>query len=375
MMGRVLVDDLLTSDSGSTVLLCDRCADLLAEAAARHSEGRLTTRVVDVMAQDEVIAALDGVDVGLAALPHAQSPRLVEAAVVAKTSLVDLVGSRAAEKRALDARARQAGCLVVPGCGVAPGISNFCVGQGMAWLDETISVAIYVGGIPRRPRPPLFYETVFLLQSVLSAYRRPAVIRRAGRPVQVAALSGLETIEFSEPVGQLEAFYTDGLASLPLTVGDRVQNDLYEKTLRCPGHVAGIRLLEQCGLLSEEAVEIDGTSISPVAVLEKTLAGQLALGADGDVLAMRVIVEGRAEGRPQRHVFEVVDFYDPKTGHTAMGRTTSFTAACAARQIAAGVLTETGVRFPEEVFVGDRFDAIVAELATKGVRVVHRAEP
>jgi hypothetical protein len=30
------------------------------------------------------------------------------------------------------------------------------------------------------------------------------------------------------------------------------------------------------------------------------------------------------------------------------------------------------VRFPEEIFLGEQFDSIVAELGTKGVRVQHR---
>ena len=81
----------------------------------------------------------------------------------------------------------------------------------MELLDETERAVIFVGGLPRRPRPPLYYETVFLLESVLAAYRRPAVIRRGGREEQVPALSEPEPVRFPEPVGELEAFFTDGL--------------------------------------------------------------------------------------------------------------------------------------------------------------------
>lgn len=372
MMGRVVAEDLLTSEDSATVGLFDSSEDLLRESADRIGDPRLATEQLDATVRDDTVRALERHDVAIGALPHGLSLNLVEAAIAAKTSLVDLVGEAPEKRRALADEARDAGCLVIPGCGVAPGISNFCVGQGMELLDDTERAAIYVGGIPRSPEPPLFYETVYLLESVLAAYRRKATIRREGREVEVQPLSGLEALEFPRPIGKLEAFYTDGLGSLPLTVGSRVRTDLYEKTLRHPGHVAGVRFLEQCGLLSSTPVVVGESSVAPVAVLQKVLESKLQLGPDGDILVMRVIVEGRRRGRPVAHTFELVDFYDSDRHHTAMARTTGYTAACAARRIAGGDIHETGVRFPEELFLGDRFTSMVTELDSKGVRVEHR---
>ena len=372
MMGRVAAEDLLDSETDASVVIFDHRADLLTDVATAVQSPRLTTEVLDVTAGRPVVEAMKAADVAVAALPHRLSLGVVESAIEAKTSLVDLVGSGPELRRALDASAQAAGCLVIPGCGVAPGISNFCVGEAMRRLDETHVVAIYVGGVPRRPKPPLLYETVYLLESVLSAYRRPATIVSGGKPIQVAPMTGLEVLTFAQPIGDLEAFYTDGLASLPVTVGDRVLNDMFEKTLRYPGHVAGIRLLEQCGLLSTTPVAVGDVSVAPVSVLQQALAGKLELGPEGDILAMRICVEGVAEGRRSTHEFEVIDFFDADKGHTAMARTTSFTAAIAARQIAAGELVGGGVRFPEEVFVGEAFGTMVGALAARGIRVEHR---
>lgn len=372
MMGRVVAEDLLVSETSATVTLLDRSPELLAAAVERIGDTRLVTEVVDATDRDAVAGKMKGSDVAIAALPHGLSLGLVESAIASGTSLVDLVGEAPEKRRALDGDARRAGCLIVPGCGVAPGISNFCVGRGIELLDETDTAAIYVGGLPLKPAPPLWYQTVFLLESVLAAYRRKAVIRRDGRAVEVEPLSDLETVEFPEPIGALEAFYTDGLGSLPITVGEHVRRDLYEKTLRYPGHVAGISFLQQCGLMSTTPVDVDGVTVAPVRVLQKVLEDELALGPEGDVLAMRILVEGRSRGRDVVHEFELVDYYDPEKDHTAMARTTGFTAACAARRIAAGALESAGVRFPEELFVGERFDSIVSELAGKGVRISHR---
>jgi len=266
MMGRVIVKDLI--DSQAEVDLFDWSERLLQETAEWVRNDRLRTERVDATDREALKRAMAGRDVAVAALPHGLSLGLVEAAIASGTSLVDLVGEAPEQRRALDGEARAAGVTILPGCGVAPGISNLCVGHGMELLDETENVAIYVGGIPRKPEPPLFYETVFLLESVLAAYRRPATIRRGGESIEVEALSGVESVEFPAPIGRLEAFYTDGLGSLPLTVGERITGDLYEKTLRYPGHRDAIKLLESCGLLETTPVDAAGVTVAPVSVLQ-----------------------------------------------------------------------------------------------------------
>ena len=89
--------------------------------------------------------------------------------------------------------------------------------------------------------------------------------------------------------------------------------------------------------------------------LQKVLEERLKLGPAGDILVLKVLVQGHKEGKRRVHTFELIDFFDPVTGNTAMARTTGFTAACAARAIASGSITTRGVLFPEEIFLGDRY--------------------
>ena len=371
MMGRVIAQDLVETEVDAEVAVLDVSDRLLEEAAAFVGSERLTTRTLDVTDKATTHEALRGTDVVIGALPHGISPALVEAAADTGTSLVDLVGSGPEKRIALHERARDNNCLIVPGCGVAPGISNMCVGQGVELLDEALSATIYVGGIPWRKRPPLFYETVYLMESVFNACERPATIIEDGEEVTVEPLTGLETVTFPEPIGQLDAFYTDGLASLPLTMRGKVQQNLSEKTLRYPGHVERVQTLKQCGLLRKEPVRVGGVEVVPRDLLLELLAEDLELGPDGDILAMRVIVDGMKEGNPKRHIFELIDTYDPGKNHTAMARTTGFPATITARMIANNKLTEKGVRFPEQIFVGSRFEHMVEALAEKGVLVTH----
>ena len=374
-MGGTIVRDLLDSDEQSQVTLLDCDVARLESVAGILRSERLRQRRVDVLNTSETTRALEAHDVAISALPHGLSLRAIEAGIGAGVCVVDLVGEAPEKRAALTDRALAAGVLVVPGCGVAPGISNICVGHAVGLLDETDNAVIYVGGIPRRKEGPLQYETVFLLESVFNAYLRPVQAIIGGERVVMEPRSGLEQVEFPEPIGTLEAFNNDGLASLLLTIGDEIAGDLVEKTMRYPGHIEQIRFLEECGLLGKAPVTCGGDQVVPFELLTEVLGPRLELGPDGDILVMRVVVEGTKDGKPQRHVFELIDYFDPVAGDTAMARTTGFSATCAARVVASGAVTQRGVLFPEQLFVGEHYAAFTAELSGKGVLIEHRQEP
>jgi lysine 6-dehydrogenase len=151
----------------------------------------------------------------------------------------------------------------------------------------------------------------------------------------------------------------------------KVQKSLSEKTLRYPGYVEAIQTLKQCGLLGKKPVRVGDVEVTPRDLLLELLAEDLRLGPGGDILAMRVIVDGMKDGNPRRHTFELVDTYDPVKNHTAMARTTGFPATITARMIANEELREKGVFFPEQIFVGPRFESMLTALKEKGVLVTH----
>jgi lysine 6-dehydrogenase len=374
LMGRVIAKELLDIDNDTSVSLYDFSSTTLEEAATFIASERLNAKVVDISDPVNAVEALKGHVVVIGALPHSLSHPAILAAIDARVSFIDLVGEAPEKRIALHDQAVEAGCLIVPGMGVAPGISNICVGQGIEWLDETRNVYIYVGGIPVRKEPPLFYQTVYLLESVFNAYLRPATIIEGGKSVIVEPLSGLEEVSIPEPIGVLEGFFTDGLASLPLTVGGDIENTLFEKTLRYPGHVACMKALKDCGLLQDRPIEVNGVKISPRDVLIELLGEKLQLGPEGDILVMRVIVEGIKDGKPRKHTFELIDYFNVETGYTAMARTTGFPAVITARMIASDELTEKGVFFPEQLLTGDRFRIMIERLAQKGVEIQHQVE-
>ena len=315
-MGRVVAKDLLQVEPDARVTLVDRSPALLTDAATFIADGRLRAHQLDVTDAEQSVSALAGHAAVVNALPHRYSLAGLEAAIAASVSIVDLVGAEPERRVALDGRAREAGILILPGCGVAPGVSNILVARGVELLDETDEAVIYVGGIPRTKAPPLEYQTVYSLTSVFSAYVRPAQIVVDGQDRSVDPLSGVEQLAFPPPLGTLEAFYTDGLGSLRLTLKGRVRRLLAEKTIRYCGHAARMQLLKDCGLLDTTPVRVGDVEVVPVELLIERLTPALRLGPAGDILVMRVIVRGVKNGASCTHTFDLVDYFDPETGYT-----------------------------------------------------------
>ena len=129
MMGRVVAKDLIGSGPDAHVTLLDFREDLLEEASAEIGSDRLRVARVDATDREATKRAMAGHDAAVGALPHALSLPLVEAAVASEDV------TRRSRRIGFAKEARSNGATIVPGCGVAPGISNFCVGRGMELID------------------------------------------------------------------------------------------------------------------------------------------------------------------------------------------------------------------------------------------------
>ena len=316
----------------------------------------------------EVIAEVlkDG-DVAVACLPHSLSLIAIKAAIQSKCHLVDLVGSLFKEKLELQEAARDAGVIVVPGCGVAPGITNFLAAQGIEMLDEAEEAVMICGGIPRHPVPPLWYQVVFRLESVLGLYTKPAIAVENGQLVELAPLSGLEEMTFPQPVGDCEAVITDA-HSTAYVLKDKVKN-LYEKTVRYPGHWGKMNVLAELGFLDSSPVTVSGVSITPRAFAEQILAPKMVGASHEDITVLRVEVSGIKEAQAIKYTWEMVDLYDQERNITSMAKTTAMPAAILAKWIASGKITETGVVPVESLIVRERFEPFMEELSSLGIHI------
>jgi lysine 6-dehydrogenase len=273
------------------------------------------------------------------------------------------------QQQKLHQQAVAAGLSVIPDCGLAPGMVNILAAEGIRRLDRAESVRIYVGGLPQHPEPPLNYQIVYSLEGALDYYTTPSWILRDGKALQVEALSELEPQEFPAPVGTLEAFHTGGgISTLPFAFEGKIQTMEY-KTLRYPGHAAIMRPIRDLGLISNTPIPVKGHSVVPRDVFIAAVQPRLYKPEGRDLVALRVVVSGTRSGAPAATTFELLDYFDPALGISAMMRTTGYSLSLTAVMQANGTVTARGVHTPDEAVP---FTPYLEGLARFGVRIEER---
>lgn len=365
-MGWAIVKDMVESSDVSRVGVADIDEKRL-QRCRQLARSRVTTFHADVTDTAALVKLMQEFDAVSAALLHKHSLIAIRAAISAGVSLVDLVGSRVDEKMAMHDEASARNIAIIPGAGVAPGLSNVLVARGASFFDEPEAGTVYVGGLPLHPRPPLGYNIVFAIETVLNSCVEPARVLRGGQVAELPALSQVEEIDFPEPPGRCECFVTDGLATLTHTMRRRGMKELTEKTVRYPGYAEKIRFLIDCGLFDLAPVETDGAKIVPRRALAQVLTTRLGLDDGQDLTAMRVIVKGNKAGRPGTYRCDMVDCFDPATGMTSMARTTAYPCGIITRAIAKGEIRAKGIVPVEDAVDSTFFEKLRAGLAAKGI--------
>ncbi|RIK65498.1 MAG: saccharopine dehydrogenase [Planctomycetota bacterium] len=332
---------------------------------------RLTPRQADLGTPDGVRVAVADADVVLGAMPSALGLMVLRTVIESGKPFAD-ISFMAEDATQLSGLAREKGVTAVVDCGVAPGLANLAIGHSHAHLDRTDRVVYYVGGLPKQPSWPYLYKAPFAPSDVIEEYTRPARMVENGKVVAKPAMSDPERLSFP-PVGELEAFNTDGLRSLLDTIACP---HMVEKTLRYPGHIELMAVLRQTGFFKKEEIDVRGVRVRPLDVTAKLLFPMWTYQpGEEEFTILRVIVEGEKGGRPQRHVYDLYDEYDHATKQSSMARTTGFPCAIVARILSDGEITEPGVQPPE--ILGRRpgmMDRMIEELARRGVHLKYRVE-
>jgi lysine 6-dehydrogenase len=343
--------------------------------------GRVRPARIDVTDRARVVELMRGHDAAVSCVTYFHNLSLARAAVEARTNFCDLGGNNTVvdSELALDAEARAAGVNIIPDCGLAPGMVSVLAAHGAARFAQLEELHIRVGGLPLDPRPPLDYQIVFSVEGLINEYVERARVIRNGELLEVESMAELESLDFPEPFGRMEAFQTSGgTSTLPETFLGQVR-ELDYKTIRYPGHCERFRLLIDLGLTGSDAVDLDGARVPPRRLLGEMLYRHLP--ADGpDVVLIRLEFVGRLphggaggtavsrdeSGGPARLRYDIIDRFDARTGLSAMQRTTAFPASVIAQMMARGETTRKGA-VPQERCVPP--DAFVAELAARDIRI------
>ncbi len=360
LMGSVISRDLAASEAVDSVTVAD-LDEVRLDALKRAGGRKLSVEPRDLKDRKGTADFLGRFDVVVSALPHGVVHPADLAASDAGAKVVNIAFED--EQMELDGAFRKSGGLLIPGCGLAPGLGGILLAHASKLVGGASEGHILVGGVPQRPRPPFGYRLVFSVVGLVREYTDEARVFRGGRLVRVSPFEDLETVDFPEPIGRMEAFCTDGLATLVYTM--KGMEVLDEKTLRWPGHVEKMKLLMDSGYFSREKVPAGGTEVAPLEVSWAVLGRKLAEGDPKDMTVMRVVA--KAPGKAA--VYDLVDRFDEKTGVSSMGRTTGYTASIVAQMVGKGEVGGQGVVAPETAVAGERVGSLLSELSRRGVKV------
>lgn len=307
-----------------------------------------------------------GFDVVISALPARYNLSLAEASIRQGMHFCDLGGVLPVTigmKGGLDFMAQKRGVSIVPDCGLMPGlgvmIARQMVNDSIIAAPESSyrDVMIYVGGLPQKPRPPIYYQRMFSLEGLKHLCYDDAPILNEGRVVFVPPFTGHSFMEvkvlaeFSPEEngaknGLVETFITAGASLAPWNFRKLGVSSFSEMTVRWPGFV---RMVSEVG-------EAD---------FEDVIGSMIDIPVDAenpDLVWMKVAVYYREEEERNEvsNSYTLFAKYDPVSGLSAMEQTTGFTTALIAQAIARGQAVP-GVNTPDEALTGNNLNRVITE--------------
>ncbi|HOP07444.1 MAG TPA: saccharopine dehydrogenase C-terminal domain-containing protein [candidate division Zixibacteria bacterium] len=367
LMGRAAVYDLAQNDAIDEIGVFDIDESLAAEVAQKYGYGKGKPGRFDAGDESAAVELLQPYDAAVSCITYRYNPGLTRAAIAAHCHLVDLGGNNDVVNSQLKMsnEAARADVIIIPDCGLAPGLMSLLAADAVSRCDEVKSIKIRVGGLPQSPRPPLNYEMVFSAEGLINEYWEPCVILEGGFKKTVNPMSDIEDLEF-DGIGALEAFNTSGgTSTLPDSYQGKV-DFLDYKTIRYPGHCRLFKPMLEIGLASRQELEVGGVKVAPREVLKAVLDRNLSYG-DLDMVLVRLTCEGIKDGAAKKIVYEIVDRQESKESLTAMMRTTAFPAAIIAQMAASGEITARGC-YPQEKVVNPSL--FIPKLKKRGINLV-----
>jgi saccharopine dehydrogenase-like NADP-dependent oxidoreductase len=402
-------------------------ADVDEARARRLVEGRPRGRAehLDISDRAALARAIGGCDLVVSMVPYTFHPIVAALAVDRRKDMVtaSYVGPA---MRELDARAREAGVLLLNELGLDPGIDHM---EAMRIIHEVhdaggsvVGFMSYCGGLPapESNTNPFGYKFSWSPRGVLLASKNPARFLKDGRTVSVPAedlFANPETL-LIPGLGVFEGYPNRDSVPYRDTYGIPEATSVLRGTLRYPGWCATLKTMVDLGLLDDAPKDRTGGTFrglmaescqaGPGSDVRAAVAGRLGVAAGDPVLARldwlglfeerrlpletgsaldnvcALMVEKLAygggerdmivlrheflvrtgSGRSERIVSTLVDYGVPG-GDSSMSRTVGLPAAIAARLVLEGRTGLKGVQVPVQPEV---YGPILEELGRLGVR-------
>jgi len=340
-VGKYMAID-LCKDPNCEVKSVDVNQEVLENLANKHP---ILIQVEDLSTEEGVSRAIENADIVIGTVPGYMGYSMLERVIREGKNIVD-ISYFEEDPFGLDDLAKENCVTAIVDCGVVPGLANIILGDHARKMKVN-RYECYVGGIPKSRNAPLEYKSPFPVLEVLEEYAGSGRMVVDGNLVVSPMLSETMTIDLDK-IGTMACLNSDGLRTLIRTMN--IPN-MFEKTLRYPGHVDQMRILLEAGFLDINPILVEGVSVRPIDLTASLLSSIWKYKpGEVDITVMRLVISGLEDEIPTTYTYDLYDEYDPQTGVLSMARTTGYTCTAVTRLVLDGRYSEFGISPPE--FVG-----------------------
>jgi lysine 6-dehydrogenase len=373
-MGRITVRDLLeTTRDASRIVVADYNLRAARGLVSRLASPRLKAIRMDVRDEEQAAKCLRGAAVAINSTHYHFNLGVMQAALKAGVHYIDLGGLFHVTRKQLKLHAafRAAGLSAIIGMGAAPGITNLLAKRAADRLDSVHAIHLRVGSIDRTRyefKPVL--SVSYSIKTILEELSLPPAIFSRGRIRFVRPMSGAVPHRFPAPVGKQVPMHTihSELATLPGSFKSKGIQEASFKIAFEPDFIERLKVIQDLGLVSEEAIQIQGQKVVPFEVVNAVLMSQSTpkmIGRLKQYEVVRAVVKGKADGKKVTHILDCHSRGMPEWG-IGLDMDTGAPPSIVAQMLAQGKITLRGVLPPEAAVPQECF---FKELQKRNIRM------
>jgi lysine 6-dehydrogenase len=352
LMGRAVVYDLASAREVREIIVADFDRARASEVARRFGRGKARAVFADVHETPHLARLLRGAEAVVNCTQYNWNLDVMRAALAARVNYLDLGGLYHMTRKqfALDRDFRRIGRIAIAGMGGAPGITNVMARALADSFDRVDSIRVYnAGADQQRYDSPIAYT--FSIATILDELTMPPVAFEKGRYVEKPMLSEPEPGKFPAPIGSIVLRHSihSEVGTLPESFRKKGVREVFFKINYDPQLVNLVRGLDLAGFTSRKPLAVNGSHVSPRAVLLALMQERAPKKTPLDVEALRVVVSGRRSGRRDALAMEMWADHSERPELSAVARDTGFPAAIAAVMLGRKEISGVGVQAPENV--------------------------
>ncbi len=369
-MAYAAMKDLLEVDTEeiSQIVAADINQDKVEQVARGFGSGKLRPASIDIAEHAKLVEMMAGFDVVVNSTVTAGSipVAVLRAALKARVNMLDL-GAWPEETRqclALDDAFKEAGLTAILGFGSSPGTTNLMAKFLVDRLDtvDTIELSFAYARVGTSTVP---LKVPFL--GALTEFTAEPEVFREGSFIKLPPQSGLEDIQYPEPIGIRRSFFIGHpeIATFPESFRDKGIKNVSMKAGFNPDFAEKVNFLIALGIISEEAIKVGDNTVVPLDVLSACLAKlPPEEGEVKDYGCTRVIARGERAGESLEYT--ALLFNRPQKGLTGTQLRTGIPLSIGARMLCRGEIRRKGV-FPPEIGVAPK--PFFGEIAKRGLKI------